>query len=164
MHEDIFSLLKFFEGFHEAQLSLLRSLFLPCECPENTVLFEQGTPASFLYIVVSGEVVVNFKPDDAPSLVVARVRPGGVVGWSAALGSRSYTSEAVVVAPSQLLRVSGHDLRSLCEEYPETGSAILDRLAAVIAERLRNTHPQVKAMLESALLVSKSANLPSSAR
>ena len=41
----------------------------------------------------------------------------------------------------------GEDLRQLLERYPETGTLVLERLAAVIAERLRNTHEQVMALL-----------------
>jgi CRP-like cAMP-binding protein len=94
---------------------------------------------------------VQFKPDDGPPITVANIGRNGVVGWSAALGSRTYTSGARCSEYTQLLRVRGYDLRKLCEQHPETGVLILDRLAAVIAERLRNTHAQVVALLELGL-------------
>ena len=77
------------------QLEVILPLFIPCEFPADTILFEQGDPADNLFAVVGGEVVVNFKPDDGPTITVARVQPGSIVGWSAALGSRRYTSSAV---------------------------------------------------------------------
>jgi hypothetical protein len=52
-----------------------------------------------------------------------------------------------------MLRVRNSDLRQLCENYPETGLLFLDRLAAMIAERLRTTHPQLVTMLEQGLAV-----------
>lgn len=139
------------EGMSAAQLEVLRPYFVIVEYEEETMIFGQGEMAEYLYIVVSGEVVVNFKPDDGPHLTVARVLTGGVVGWSAALGSRTYTSGAMTCANTQMLRVRGADLRWLCETYPDIGAIILDRLAAVIAERLRNTHRQVVSMLQRAL-------------
>lgn len=151
MCNDVFSQFAFFQGFSPAQMDLLRPLFTVCDFSSNVVIFEQGEPAEYLYIVVSGEVVVNYKPDDGPPLTVARVQSGGIVGWSAALGSHQYTSGAETLAESQLLRVRGADLRCLCDCYPETGNVILERLAAAIAERLRNTHPQVVAMLQNGL-------------
>ena len=42
-------------------------------------------------------------------------------------------------------------LRKLCEQHPDTGVLLLDRLATVIAQRLRNTHEQVVALLEVGL-------------
>jgi hypothetical protein len=47
--------------------------------------------------------------------------------------------------------VSGDDLRTLCDRYPETGSLVLERLAAVIAKRIRNTHTHVLALLEQGM-------------
>ena len=37
-------------------LHLLEPLFEPFSCPEGTVIFEQGEPAHFLYLVLEGSV------------------------------------------------------------------------------------------------------------
>jgi len=92
MSSDPFDQLAFFHGLCQADRVLLRHIFTPCEFSSDTQLFEQGDLAEYLYLVVLGEVVVAFKPDDGPPITVARVAPGGVVGWSAALGSKTYTS------------------------------------------------------------------------
>jgi CRP-like cAMP-binding protein len=151
MFRDDFNRLAIFQGMSTPQQELLSELFIPHDCCDETVIFEQGDLAEFLYIVVKGEVVVSFKPDDGPAIVVARIQSGGVVGWSAALGSRMYTSGAYSNGDSRLLRIRGADLRKLCEQYPETGVILLDRLAAVIAQRLTSTHDQVLALLELGL-------------
>lgn len=151
MSSDFFDDLPLFEDLSQAQCSLLQAIFIPCDYYADSMLFAQGDPAEFLYIVAKGEVIVNYKPDDGPPLTVAHVHRNGVVGWSAALGSRTYTSGAQCAEYTQLLRVRGYDLRKLCEQYPETGVLLLDRLATVIAERLRNTHEQVVALLELGL-------------
>jgi CRP/FNR family transcriptional regulator, cyclic AMP receptor protein len=148
---DAFNGLPLFEGMNPDQRALLQEIFIPCDIYAGDLLFSQGDPAEYLYIIVKGEIVVNFKPEDGPPLNVARVRRNGIVGWSAALGSRTYTSGAESAEYSQLLRVRGSDLRRLCELHPDTGVLILDRLATVIAERLKNTHAQVVALLEIGL-------------
>ena len=148
MADDIFAHLFLFEGLTAAQREVLRPLFDPCDCYAGTILFEQGDPADHLFAVVTGEVVVTFKPDDAPTLIVARVQPGSIVGWSAVLCCRCYTSSAECTQYTQLLRVRGTDLRRLCIQHPETGVLVLDRLAAVIAERLRSTHDMVFSLLQ----------------
>lgn len=155
MPGDIFEHLTFFEGMSIAQLGLLRSLFELCDFPPGMAIFDQGEPATFLYIVVAGEVVIEYKPYDSTPIVVARVKTGGVFGWSAALGNHAYTSGAASTSYSQVLRVHGEDLRNVCENYPDIGKIILRRLADVIAER-RNVHPQVMAILENGLRNGKS--------
>jgi hypothetical protein len=47
--------------------------------------------------------------------------------------------------------VRGYDLKALCEQQPDTGLIILERLANVIGERITATHPEVKAILENGL-------------
>ncbi len=140
-----------FKDLGTEHLALLQPLFIPCDFTADSVLFDQGEPAENLFTVVSGEVVVNFKPDDGPSIVVARVLPGSIVGWSAALGSRRYTSSAVCTSFTRLLRVRGDDLRRLCLQHPATGTVFLDRLATVIAERLHSTHDLVLSLLQLGL-------------
>jgi CRP/FNR family cyclic AMP-dependent transcriptional regulator len=148
---DVFPSLFLFRDLTPEHLSVLQPLFIPCEFTADTVLFVQGDPADYLFAVVSGEVVVNFKPDDGPVITVARVKTGSIVGWSAALGSRRYTSSAECTAYTQLLRVRGDDLRRLCMQHPDTGAIFLDRLATVMAERLHSTHDLVFSLLQLGL-------------
>ena len=153
MQVNAFSELMLFKDLTPSQRDLVFPLFTPYSYPEGKVIFEQGEATEYLYIVVDGEIQVRFKPDDGPALIVARVRNEGVVGWSAALGSPAYTSAAVCATDCAVLRVRGADLRTLCEQHPETGSVMLERLADVIAKRLKNTHAQVIALLEQGLRV-----------
>ncbi len=151
MGTDNYHNLFLFHNLASKHFELLSPLFIPCEFTADSILFDQGDPAENLFAVVVGEVVVNFKPDDGPSITVARVQPGSIVGWSAALGSRRYTSSATCTTHTQLLRVRGDDLRRLCLQHPETGTIILDRLATVIAERLHSTHDLVFSLLQLGL-------------
>jgi len=127
------------------------SLLEPVNLAQNEVIFEQGRIAEHLYILLEGEVVVNFKPYDGPQLTVAHIHSGGVFGWSAILGRQVYTSIALAAVDSVAIRMRGEELRSLCEEKPQTGLAILERLAGVIAERLNSTHAQIFTMLTESM-------------
>ena len=115
---------------------------------ENEIVFEQDAPAEKLYVLVDGRVEIRFKPDDGERLIVTEIEEGGVFGWSAALGRETYTSCAVSVADSSAFSVLGDELKHLCEQYPDTGVVILERLAEVIAQRLQKTHAFVIDMLQ----------------
>ena len=150
----VFNQIPIFADLTPKQHTLLESIFELVNCEVDQVVFEQGTVADFLYLIVSGEVAVVFKPDDGGPITVARVQAGGVFGWSAAFGSDHYTSGAVCVTQTQLLKVLGCDLKELRQNHPETGILILERLASIVAERLRNTSAQgqVVALLEHGLM------------
>ncbi len=139
--------LPFFSGLEPAEIDLLSTRFQAEDRPTGHVFFNQGEHADRLYLVVSGRVSIRFKPDDGDVLPVADIGPGGVFGWSSALGRRAYTSSAVGVEDCTTLSIRGAALRRLCETHPGTGVVLLERLAEVIAERLRNTHEHVVEML-----------------
>ncbi len=138
-------------GLTAPQRARLVSLFTFCEYQADQTIFEQGERARNLYLVLQGEVAVVFKPDDGPEMVVARIKPQGVAGWSAAIGSPCYTSSVKSSIDSRLLRIDRNDLRLLCSMDPDLGRILLERLAIIIAERLRNTHAQVLALLEQGM-------------
>jgi len=139
------------EGFSQDQVEILNPIMEDVRFDINQRVFDQGDPADYLYFVITGSVSIRFKPDDGPILSVADVDEGGVFGWSSALGSACYTSSAICTAEGLFVRMTGEDLKQLCQEHPETGILILNRLAGVIAQRLRGTHEQVVALLHRGL-------------
>jgi CRP-like cAMP-binding protein len=136
-----------FQDLAPEHLELLATNFQCESFDANTVIFAQGDRAKKLYVLVSGKVGIEFKPHDGDLLTVAEIQEGGVFGWSAALGRSEYTSAAITRDESDTFSIKGDELHRLCEQYPETGVIILERLAGVIAERLQSTHTQVVKML-----------------
>lgn len=151
MNIEKYSELAFFNGLSAADLQLLAPLFAPNTWVAGTIIFEQGDYAEYVYLVVRGEVTIHYKPEDGPKMTVTRVQPGGIFGWSAAMGNPTYTSGAVCTLDSEVLRVRGSDLQVLCEKHPEVGNVILNRLSTVVAERKRCQQTQVTSMLENGM-------------
>jgi len=144
---DVLERLSFFEGLSAAEVRLLTPYFRSRFFPADTVIFEQGDIAESLYLVVKGEILIRYKPDDGPMMTVTRVQQGGVFGWSAALGNVAYTSGAMCTMDCEVLQVRGEDLRAICEKHPGVGKVILDRLANVISERWQSRRTQVTSLL-----------------
>jgi CRP-like cAMP-binding protein len=139
------------EDFTEDQVEMLKPLIFDVLYETDQVIFNQGDKADYLYFVLDGSVSIQFKPEDGPVLTVSEVGQGGVFGWSSALGSSRYTSSAVCTESGHFIRMEGEKLKNLCQEHPETGILILNRLASVIAQRLRGTHEQVVELLHRGL-------------
>jgi CRP/FNR family cyclic AMP-dependent transcriptional regulator len=149
--EVIASLPMFREGLQADEVELLAPHFNEESVPAGAVLFPQDSRADKLYVVLSGRLEIRFKPYDGEILTVAELKEGGVLGWSSVLGRRNYTSSAVAIEDSRVLSIRGQALRRLCETHPKTGVVILERLAEVIAERLRSTHEHVVRMLQEGM-------------
>jgi len=143
--------LDLFQGLTPDQIDMLAGFFQPERYAAQQVVFRQGGRAEKLHILLSGQVEIVLKPYDGEQLPVATINPGGIFGWSAALGRRQYTSDAVVSAEGEGLSIRGKALRSFCEAHPESGVLLLERLAEVISSRLRNTHHKVFELLQENL-------------
>lgn len=136
-----------FKELEENEMNLLKPLFEPFSCQAGTVILEQGTPAEFLYLVISGAVEVSYKPYDGNPITVSHIEKGGLFGWSAVVGSEEYTSSAMAIGDVEAFRVHGSDLRKFCVEHPEAGKDILGRLADGVASRWKDAHKQIKSLL-----------------
>ncbi|HVN16480.1 MAG TPA: cyclic nucleotide-binding domain-containing protein [Anaerolineales bacterium] len=137
-----------FNGLTPQQLNTLKPLFESYSCPRGTAIFEQGQEADYLYLILNGNVTIQYKPYDGPFITISHLSSGGVFGWSAAIGSGEYTSRAECLEALEALRIRGRDLEQLCLDYPETGAIILDRLAQVVSSRWKHAHEQVRSLLQ----------------
>ena len=133
-------------------MELLWPLFKEFSFPAGTVIFRQGEPADFLYLVITGTVDMSFKPyDGGMPMTISHVEKGGLFGWSAVVGSEKYTSSAIAIDAVSTFRVHGEELRAFCIEHPEAGKNILERLADVASYRWKDAHQQVKSILHQGL-------------
>ncbi len=151
----IFKEFPLFNDLSEDILEIIKPLFELCTCHEG-VIFKQGDPAIYLYLVHKGYVDILYKPYDAPEIAITSVRAGGIFGWSAIAGNRLYTSGAACKAECEAVRIQGDDLRELCVQHPQAGEILLDRLAESVSSRWKNAHSQVRDILEQGVL----AHLP----
>jgi CRP-like cAMP-binding protein len=137
----------FFQGLNGTQRELLSPLLKFCCFDANTVIFRQGDPAEKIYLLTDGLVQILFKPEDGPALIVSRLQPGEVFGWSSALRRVTYTSSAVSIIESKVYSINGLALHKLCEQHPEEGVVILEQLASAIAIRLDAMHGEIMNIL-----------------
>ena len=128
-------------------MELIKPLFERLSCQAGTVVFQQGTPADFLYFIITGKVEMSFKPYDGTPIIVGHMEKGGLFGWSAVVGSENYTSSAIAIEEVKALRVRGSELRKFCVEHPEAGKNILERLADGVSSRWKDAHRQVQSIL-----------------
>jgi CRP-like cAMP-binding protein len=140
-----------FKNLDEKYMDLLKPLFEPFSCNAGVTVLQQGTPADYLYIVVSGAVEMTYKPYDGVSITISHVEKDGLFGWSAVVGSEKYTSSAIAIENLETMRIRGSELRKLCLEHPDAGKEILERLASSVSSRWQDAQAQVKSILEQGL-------------
>jgi CRP-like cAMP-binding protein len=140
-----------FDGLSDEARRLVERHFEPYSCRAGEVIFEQGDPAVFLYLLLEGSVTVRYKPYDGPAINLNQILAGGAFGWSAVVGNPSYTSGASARENVQAVRIRGTDLRDLVARNPNAGKELLDRLASLVSNRWKDANRQVRAILEQAV-------------
>ena len=143
----------FLRDLSPEEYDLLSALFSRVELPPRTPICRQGEPAVYMYFLLEGHVSIRYKPYDGPRITLTHLHSGDVFGWSAVVGNEVYTSDAISTTPVTVLRVRGTALRSLCVQYPTTGSQILEKLAVVVSPRWVNSRVQVQSILRHEVLL-----------
>jgi len=140
-----------FQDLDQKYLDLLKPLLEPFSCKAGVTVFQQGSEADYLYLVISGVAEMTYKPYDSVLITVGHVEKDSLFGWSAVVGSEKYTSSAIAIENLEAVRIHGNELRKLCAEHPEAGRQILERLASSVSSRWHDAQAQVKSMLEQGM-------------
>jgi CRP/FNR family transcriptional regulator, cyclic AMP receptor protein len=109
----------------------------------SDVLFHEGEPAEFVYLVVTGKIMLELCPSTIYEKNLMSVGPGEMLGWSAFVEQCNYASTGVVVAPTELIRIEGKHLRAICDKDPAFGYDFMHRIMKALAKRLTTTWSQL---------------------
>ena len=143
--------LPIFKNMNQNYADLLKPLFEPYSCIAGASVIQQGAPADYIYLVLEGNAEVSFKPYDGIPITVSHVGKDGLFGWSALVGSKTYTSSVRAIEGLETIRIRGNELRKLCVSHPDAGKEILESLATAVSSRWKNAHEQVKSILASGM-------------
>ena len=146
---DILPPISLFQGFDIDQITKMKLLFEDFSCKPGQTILNQGDSAKYLYLILSGDVAIRYKPYDGPPLTLTRLHAGDVFGWSAVIGSPKYTSSIVSETAVEAIRIQGKHLWTLAGEHLETGKSIINRLALIVSPRWENAHKQIQSLLDS---------------
>jgi CRP-like cAMP-binding protein len=108
----------------------------------GSVLFEEGQPGDFMYVVQSGEVEIRRQVGETER-VLAVLTPGDFLGEMAILNSRPRSASAVVRTNARLLVIEGKTFEAMLRARPEIALRIIKALAL----RLENANQQVELLL-----------------
>ena len=108
------------------------------EHPSGTVIFPEGSPAEFLYIIISGEVELTLRNEP---LEVEGV--GGIIGEMALVESATRSATATALCDVKLARLNRDQLGELMKDDNEFSL----QLMSVLANRLRAVNRYISSQL-----------------
>lgn len=108
----------------------------------GTVLFEEGQPGDYMYVVQSGDVEIRRQVGETQR-VLAVLPAGEFFGEMAILNGRPRSATAVVRTDSKLLVIEGKTFEAMLRARPE----IALRIIKAIASRLESANQHIELLL-----------------
>jgi CRP/FNR family cyclic AMP-dependent transcriptional regulator len=138
---EIFSFLKNVTIFSSFSLDVLRDLL--GDCPHiskkaGELIIEEGTPASEIYIIISGRVsiILDLKTDP---FELAEFGPGDCIGEASVIGVQNHSASARVTEDAELFVLSRSTLMSIYEKDKDVFAMLILNIARELARRLYKT-------------------------
>ena len=133
----------FLVGLRPHHIKLLADCAMAKHFAADEYLFRQGEFANSFYLIEAGEVVLEALNTQGESVVVERVGPGKLVGWSWLFPPYVWHFDARVTRPTDAIFFYGTILREYCEREPSLGYELFKRMSVVMIERLQNARVQL---------------------
>ena len=114
----------------------------PREFARDDVIFFEGEPPHWLYLVAHGHVKQIKHSVDGRDIILHIAMPGDLIGGVAAFGRRPHPFTAQAMAPTAVWRVAGADYAAIMDAHPTVARWTIDDLA----ERLVEAHETMKSL------------------
>jgi len=141
----------FFSKLDDAQLRSIAMISDEVMINAGDTLFEERTPANWLFFLLEGGVDLSFKseeeyhPKQSKVFPVGEVNPEEAFGISALIEPYQYTATAMASMNSRVMKIDGNALRNLIAEDFPLGYALITQIAKTAIERLAYTRIQLAA-------------------
>src|SRR5215510_11677293 len=145
---DVLQSIPLFQDLTPKELRILERVVHIRTYEAEQSVFLESEPGAGIYVIQSGrvEIVLNHKTQNP--LTLAELEPGDFFGEMALLGYTSRSATAVTRERSELIGFFHPDLIELLNVHPSMGAKISLGLAKTLAERLRYTNAQLRAIWE----------------
>ena len=141
-------ILRRFPGFRQTLESSLRSVAVVSNekhLEEGEVLFEEGDPAEYLYLLVEGEIEIYMEVA-GQHLVVDTCMPGDLCCWSSLLDPPTTASAGARARTAcRIIAIEADDMKKLFARDCSMGFYLLTEAVRNLSHRLHGSHVQLAA-------------------
>lgn len=130
----------FLEGLTESEIGALASIAVQSNWKEGEEFFRAHTPATNLYLLKSGTVLLCF-----PSGRSFPIRERGqAIGWSSLVNPFYYTATGLCLTDVSLYQFPGTELYRLIRMDSYLGHRLMHKIAQIMGERKPYRQPTQK--------------------
>ena len=145
----------FFIQFQPRTRELLSPIATRKKFKAGETIYAEGSAAGAVGVLLSGRVAFQARQGDGETSVTLShtEHPGDVFGWSSIVGAdHTYTHSALCMEDAEVILLDGRAVLELCRAKPEIGVPLLEKLSAVLSQRLQSTRAQIRRRLRPGLI------------
>ena len=133
-----------FGDLDEADLFAIAEFCTEERYDENESVLAEGAHAEAVFVVERGKLALEKKiqigrHSTPRNATIDYVEPGKMAGFSGLVAPFVYSTSAVCLEPTRVLRIDGPALRTYLEEHPTAGWKVLMKVAELISVRYRHS-------------------------
>lgn len=132
-----------FGGLTESHLYQIFKRLMLVRYQAGEVIFHEGDSASYIYIVMSGQVTLGFDVGGEPRLK-AVLEPGTCFGETSVIGIQPHSATTVATEKTDLLVLSGAALDEMYQSDKELFAMLILNIARESCRRLSKTNLKLR--------------------
>jgi CRP-like cAMP-binding protein len=126
-----------FHGLPAPYVRLLADVAMYSDFETNELIFRQGDPANRFYLLLTGQVVLQSADGRSGPVVIERIGPDDVLGWSWLFPPYHWHFDARATQPTRAIFFYGTWLRENCDRDRAFGYEMMKRMAGTMLQRLQ---------------------------
>jgi len=135
-------------GLNEQERQRIKSLGQLEHFEPNTIIFSEGSEAGKFYLLEEGQVSVETQHSKGMRFPIGVVSPGQAFGWSALVEPHQYTATVVALTKIRVIAIGKQAMLEMMRANPALGLAIMEKVASIVALRLRHLELELAEILQ----------------
>ena len=160
MNDNILQLVRqcaIFSSLDDDALNSISLLVEPLSLNQDEVLFRQGDPSFYFYILISGTLIAMASNNEGHKFV-GTIEQGETVGELGAISGESRTLTVKATQNSTLLKLSNNHLIDICQKYPNVMVECVKTIISRSQKNIKLLSPENECNLVGLIISKKDRN------
>jgi len=132
-----------FRELENEQISMVAGMGTEQVFDAGTIIHKQGAPAELIHVIEEGLVGIILEVGPLAQRQIQAAANFESFGWSAMIPPYTRTTTVKAIEQTKVVIFDGRELTAFCTTHCEVGFKIMQAVARVIAERLRQSYIQL---------------------
>ncbi len=129
-----------FNTLSSAELKEIAPYLSAVSLKKKEVIFSEGDPSEWLYIVTGGKVKITKLSLDGKEIILEVIHPMDFFGGLAVIRGFPYPANAVAMEDSKVLKISRANLMRVLDRFP----SLMYCMAQQVGDRMKESHETLK--------------------